>query len=91
MVCVLEVEHKVELLTLSLLLNPTVDLCSAPLWGPDEINGLQVSMVVLLCGVKEFLKSQRKSIQSNTPFGSLHFMKGVNPKPTERKLAVLSP
>lgn len=47
-------------LTFGLLLNPTVDLCSALLRSPHEINGLQVSMVVLLRTFKEFLRPRRK-------------------------------
>lgn len=78
-------------LTFSLLLNPSVDLFSAILRSSDEINGLQVSTVVLLCGVKEFLYSQRTSIKSNTAFGCVQLFMGGNPKPTGRKLAVLSP
>lgn len=81
---VLSSEH----LTFSLLFDPSVDLCSALLRSTDEIDGLQVSLVVLLCGVQESLKPQRTSVQSDC---GVQCVLGVNPSPTERKFAVLSP
>lgn len=71
---------KVEALTLSLLLNPSVDQCSALLWSSLEINGLQLSVVVLLCGVKEFLQSQRKSSKLKMTSGGVERVMGVHPK-----------
>lgn len=51
---------QMQIFTFCLLLDPGVDLRSARLWSPREINSLQVCLVVLLCGFKEQLQRAGK-------------------------------
>lgn len=57
-VCLGMILYHINILTLSLLLDPTVDLPSARLCSSDEINFLQVCLVILLCGTEEFLQKE---------------------------------
>lgn len=53
-----------QTLTFCLLLHPAVDLRSARLWSPNEINSPQVCLVVLLCGVEELLRKPVKILST---------------------------